>query len=197
MRRLRDFQSVLLQSGDEGAASRVVAVQGGEVVLLLDDPSLLELARVPRPATISFTPGVHPAMLTGFADQGPLHGTARFAVVDPTHRPEPRRAARMPLEVPATVTGAGPPAAATTVDIGRGGVLLIGWTAAPGTPVTVVLTLPGADDRLAFQGQVTRSGPQRAAIAFADDGALAAQDLASFVLRCRGVLAGRLAQRAA
>ena len=195
MRRLRDFQPVLLQAGDEGVPCRVVARQELDAVLLPDDAALPELAPGSQRAMLSFERDGHPALLHGLVDHGPLAGTLRFTVVDATSRPEPRRSPRMPLDVPAMVkAGTSPrPAAARTVDIGRGGVLLQGWTAPEGTTVCVLLGLPGAEGRLRLEGRVVRAEPGRAAVAFHTE----AHELADFVLRCRGVLAEQLAERSA
>ena len=195
MRRLRDFQPVVLHAGDEGVAGRVVALQDGEAVILLDAPEVLELDGTPQRATLSFTPGIHPVGLAGYADIGPLEGTARFTVVDPTSRPEPRSAPRMPLEVPAIVKPAGSPlpVVARTVDVSCGGLLLAGWRAPEGSAATVLLTLPGSDQRLSFEARVVRCDARGTGVAFGD----ASSELASFVLHCRRVLAERLAARTA
>lgn len=195
MRRLRDFQPVLLQAGATPRPCRVVAVQDEEAVLLPDDPGPVGGGAARERATLAFEHDGHRVLLHGIVDPGPLAGTTRFAVLDRLSGPEARRAPRMPLDVPALVKAAGAvlPAGARTVDVGRGGVQLSGFTAPEGTAVTVLLTLPGSDERLDLEGRIVRSGQDRCAVAF-DRGA---EDVAHFVLRCRGVLAERLAERAA
>lgn len=197
MRRLRDFQAVMLVVGEQHAACRVVAVEGDTAILQPEDARAVVAQPTATKATLSFETARHPVLLTGLAGDGPLPGTLAFTAADAASAQQRRLASRLPLEVPVRVLPEGGlVVAARTVDIAGGGVRISRWMAPVGTRARIELSLPGTDERLERSVRVVRTLPDGCAATFDDaDDAEAGEALGQFVLTCRQIVAQRAADR--
>lgn len=200
MRRLRDFQAVVLDLGSEARLTcRVVAVQGEDALLQPDLPDAAVLPAGWTPASLSFEGATAPVLLAGQVTAGPLDELVRFAQGDGIRMPQLRASARLDLTLPVTLRplartgGRGLAVAAHSVDISAGGVLLGGFTAPPdSTRIQIEFTLPGHGS-LSLEGALVRSGVGTSAVRFDEP----VPAIGEFVLRCRQEVARLAARRAA
>lgn len=176
MRRLRDFQPVLLQVGDLRAPARTVAVGGSEAVIHLARAADLGETLLPARATLSFEAGGHPVMLSGMAADGPIDETLRFFVIDGIGREDHRLRPRLTARLPARLTPQDAPGAAgvvgacvrETIDLCSGGALVAAHPAPIGTVLGFEVALPGVPAPLRAPVRVLRQDERGTALAFVE-----------------------------
>lgn len=199
MKRLRDFQAVVLACGEDALGTcRVVAVQGEEAVLQPDRPEALPVDGW-MAATLSFEGATAPVLLSGHVSAGPLPETLRFVQGDRIRMPQLRASARLELALPLQVRpvnrtgGRGLATAARTIDLSAGGMLVGGFSAPdPRGRVLIDITLPETGG-LSLEAIVVRTWTDRTAVRFEEP----VEALGTFVLRCRQEVAKLAARRAA
>jgi hypothetical protein len=194
VRRLRDFQIVDLRAPSGGAACRVVAVGGADVVLEPEVPERAAELGLPGRATLSFDTATHPVLLSGMADTGPIPGALRFWVTDRVGvrplRLRPRLTADLSVRVtPLDGRGrrTGFPAPLVTLDVSAGGIRIAGHHAPAGSMMAVELTVPGMPDTVSCQARAVRPVEGGTAVTFCDldAGVEASLDRLIFAVRQR------------
>lgn len=193
VRRLRDYQSVTVQLGDEVVAARVAAVQGDEARLTLSEPLPPPVARLPARGQLAFSAGSHLVMLSGDVHPGRDPLTIHFLVADGVRQADKRRAARLEVALPARIrpVAGGPERATVTRDVSAGGVLLASGGLAGA--VRVEIDLPGDGGTVSASGTVVRSTPLESAVAFVAMDAGDRMTMDAFVTSVRDAVARRFA----
>ncbi|HWH92513.1 MAG TPA: PilZ domain-containing protein [Baekduia sp.] len=193
MRRLRDFQIVGLDLPGVDATCRVVAVDGGQVVLEPHTPAQVAELGLPATATLSFDTEHHPILLSGTADAGPIPGTLAFWVTDHVGvrpaRLRPRLKADLAVRVtPVDATGRRVAFAQdyATTDVSAGGLAIVGLDVAPGAPLGVELAVPGLLEPVSCRARaVRRRADGTTAVAFVDLDPVVAQTLDRLIFAVR------------
>jgi hypothetical protein len=139
MRRLRDFQIVLLQAAEIRVTCCAVATGGDDAVLEPRTARDVANLRLPLRCELIFDRDHHPVMLSGMADSGPVAGTLRFWVTDDVAVRELRLRPRLTSAFDALVTpldgagrATGPPVLRAPRDVSAGGAFLAGHAAPAG-----------------------------------------------------------------
>jgi hypothetical protein len=150
VRRLRDFQPVVLVTGSADARCRVVAVGGDETVLQPERSDAVPRASLPLRAQLIFDTGQHPVLLSGMADAGPVPGTLRFWVTDSVGQHDSRLRPRLKAAFDVTLSPVGedgqitgPPVRRKTIDVSAGGLLVAQHPATRGGLELAIVEVPG------------------------------------------------------
>jgi hypothetical protein len=175
VRRLRDFQIVLLQAAEIRVPCCAIATAADECVLEPRSQRDVAHRELPMRCELIFEADHHPVMLFGMVDEGPIPGTLRFQVTDDVTMHALRLHPRLISAFDALIVGLDEydrpvrgPVVRTTRDIGAGGVFLAGHVATPGTRMGVRVAVPGLPRQIECTGRVLRCCTAGAAVRFED-----------------------------
>ena len=185
MHRLREFDVVavtLPEAGllrDTAFKCHVIAIAGATIALEpVDRAAVTWLPECVDGAFLTFSDGNSLIALKGLLLQRGAIGDLRFKVTDRT-RPDRRRASRVNTCVPVSVDGH----EGLTVNVSADGLVIdCGLEAGEGSNVDVTVSLPGSDEPLVTEGNITRVDGRHVAVQFNGGAAAVRSRLAKFVL---------------